>query len=130
MIFHELCKRFRQNPLAGGRATNILDSPRIKPRASLCIFSSLLTYVSTIHSNTDCRMWINPYQVLGTTFETLYHHALSRCHSSRSHHFLNVRISLYSVIKCRSRVLTQYKPIRDRFITYQGDCSCHLKSVF
>ena len=34
-IFHELCKRFRQNPLAGGRATNILDSPRIKRGASL-----------------------------------------------------------------------------------------------
>ena len=43
-IFHELCKRFRQNPLAGGRATNILDSPRIKPGASLYLSSKV--YIS------------------------------------------------------------------------------------
>ena len=33
-IFHELCKRFCQNPLAGGRATNILDSWSILTWAS------------------------------------------------------------------------------------------------
>ena len=33
LIFHELCKRFRQNSLAGGQATNILDSRRKLPWA-------------------------------------------------------------------------------------------------